>query len=116
MMVEVSGGRPRPESGGAKQLPRVNDDVNAGHLARDAMSWYYGGHGGGDMRSTVLLCLVGAVSACNGGWELHQDVSKMDGEHSVRLTHEAAEKLHFGQNTYTPWMTLRLHPTFALEV
>jgi hypothetical protein len=40
----------------------------------------------------------------------------MDGEHNIRLTREAVEKLHFGQNTYAPWMTLRLHPTFALEV
>jgi hypothetical protein len=69
------------------------------------------------MRRIVLVCLVGLLSACSGsGWELHDDVSKMDGEHSIRLTREAAERLQFGQKELAPWMTLRLHPTFALEV
>jgi hypothetical protein len=68
------------------------------------------------MRTMVFLSVLGGVSACGGGWELHDDVSPMDGEHNIRLIHDAVEKLQFGQNTLTPWMTLRLHPTFALEV
>jgi hypothetical protein len=65
------------------------------------------------------LCFIVACSKgqeVHDRWELHDDVSKMDGAHNTRVTREAEEKLHFGQHSYSPWLTLQLDPSFELVV